>query len=97
MRRQRVTLSDLKSFMEEVSRTVPPDATPDEVPNNQRWIVETGLHHAAERHAQYTEMIPSLTSRFPTNALLNNASDNAATNEPTGNTDTTTTSDVEIN
>ena len=90
MRRQRshrVSLSELRDLMEEIRVTVPHDATVDQVPNDQRWIIQAGLHHASERHAVYNGMFSPIPQIPSTNAPSTNAPSNNAPsiNAPSNN------------
>ena len=48
--RRRISFADLKDYMNEIASTIPLDANVNDVPEDQRHIIETNLHIAAHTH-----------------------------------------------
>jgi len=49
MPRSRITIDQLKESMNEIKQTIPVDAKVDDVPDDQKWIIESRFHHVARR------------------------------------------------
>ena len=40
MAQQRITIEQLKDYMHEISQAITTDATVDDVPENQKWVID---------------------------------------------------------
>jgi len=72
MSRQRISIEQVKQFLREIAHSIPSDATVDNVPDEQKWIVETGFHLGAKRwieqdalqHQEHAFLMTKTTNPF---------------------------------
>ena len=50
---QRITIEQLKLYMQEIIQSIPTSATVEDVPEDQKWIIETGFNHSAARWGRH--------------------------------------------
>ena len=63
-------MDQLKGFINEIKQTIPSHATVDDVPDHQKWIIETRFHHVAARWEERAVLINTQFTATSTKMLV---------------------------